>query len=316
MTNNILLLISLFISQLCFSQDVSIVQPFLPETISQFPNVRDFVISADETEIYFTAQSNLGEASAIITCQRVNGQWYNPQVAPFSGKYQDIEPFLTSDGLKLYFVSNRPLLPESNKTKDFDIWMVKRKDVNSAWSIPENIGNPINTTEDEFYPTLSKYHNLCFTRDGKGSKGKDDIFYCKWQNGIYDEPVSMNDSINSEGYEFNAFLADDESFLLFTCYNKSGGLGSGDLYISFKKENGDWTTAENMGVNINSMQMDYCPFVNTETGTLYFTSKRSTVKKQFDKKQNMNELLKEMKKYDNGQSRIYMVNISKLIQKK
>ncbi|WP_321538323.1 hypothetical protein [Flavobacterium piscinae] len=44
----------------------------------------------------------------------------------FTGKYKDLEPFLSTDGLKLYFASNRPLT-ESGEPKDFDIWYVERK---------------------------------------------------------------------------------------------------------------------------------------------------------------------------------------------
>lgn len=309
------LLVLFLASHFCFSQkNENNFQPFLPEIITQFPNVRDFAVSADETEIYFTAQSYLSEASTIIYCNQVNGKWYTPQVAPFSGMYQDIEPFLTADGLKLYFVSNRPIVPRTIKSKDFDIWMVKRHDANSSWSIPENIGSPVNTAEDEFYPSVSKYNNLCFTRDGAGSKGKDDIFYCKWQDGKYAEPFSMSDSINSDGYEFNAFLATDESYILYTCYNKKGGLGSGDIYISYKKQNDEWSLAENLGPEVNSVQMDYCPYVNSATGMMYYTSKRTTVKKQFERSQKLTEFLKEVNKYDNGQSRIYRIDISNLIE--
>ena len=52
----------------------------------------------------------------------------------FPGKYFDIEPFLSSDGLKLFFASNRPLASTDEKTKDFDIWYVERENKNAEWS--------------------------------------------------------------------------------------------------------------------------------------------------------------------------------------
>jgi Tol biopolymer transport system component len=278
--------------------------------------VRDLAISPSQNEIYFSAQSYLGELSAIVTCTLKNGKWSKPEVAAFSGRFADLEPFFSPDGLRLYFVSNRPLDTLGSEAKDYDIWLMERKNMTSVWSQPKNLGAPVNTSEDEFYPSVSKFNNLIFTRDGAGSKGKDDLFYCKWENGNYATPVSMNDSINTAGYEFNGFLAPDESFILFTCYNRAGGYGSGDLYISFNKGNNEWTMAENLGAAINSPMMDYCPYVDLSSGMLYFTSKRSTVKKQFDKKQGTADVLKEMKKYDNGQSRLYQVNISKLIGRK
>src|ERR1700759_3017446 len=38
-----------------------------------------------------------------------NGVWLRPQVAPFSGVWRDTDPFVSPDGKRLFFVSNRPL---------------------------------------------------------------------------------------------------------------------------------------------------------------------------------------------------------------
>jgi hypothetical protein len=235
--------------------------------------------------------------------------WTNPEVVAFSGKYQDLEPFLSPNGLRLYFSSNRPVSADTGKIKDFDIWIVDRKSVNDKWSEPINIGAPINTSANEFYPSISNFKNLYFTCENEHSKGKDDIFVSKWKDGKYETPVSMSDSINSEGMEFNAFVAPDESFLIYSCYNRKDGLGSGDLYISYNKGNDEWTKAQNLGASINCAKMDYCPFVNVKTGTLFFTARRNSVKTEFETKQNVNTLLKEMQKYENGLSRIYKVKL-------
>ena len=289
--------------------------PFLPDIISQFPAVRDLAISPQENEMYFTAQSYQGELSALVYCTNKNGVWSKPEIAPFSGRYQDLEPFFTPDGLRLFFVSNRPVAPKETAAKDFDIWIVERKDLKSQWSNPINIGEPVNTEGNEFYPSLTKSNTLYFTSDGIKSTGKDDIFTSKFVNGKYETPLPVGDSVNSDGYEFNAFIAPDESFLLYTCYNKKGGYGSGDLYISYNKGDGHWSAPTNLGNQINSQMMDYCPFVNVNSGIMYFTSKRSMVQKQFDKNLSTKEFLKEVNRYENGLSRVYQVNIKNLIRK-
>ena len=183
-----------------FSQNTTAkVEPFLKEIIIQFPNVRDIAISEQEDEIYFTAQSFLGEISIIMTCKLKYGKWTNPEVVSFSGKYQDLEPFLSPDQLRLYFVSNRPMDEKSTTSKDHDIWFVERKNVKSNWSAPINMGSPINTNEDEFYPSVALSNNLYFTRDGQGSKGKDDIFLAQWKNNYYQNPISLRDTIKTNG---------------------------------------------------------------------------------------------------------------------
>jgi len=303
------------VSQISYAQDTPTnVEPFLPEIVSQFPGVRDLAISPAGNELYFTIQSYLGELSSLVCLKKTSGVWTNPEVAQFSGKYHDLEPSFSPDGFKLFFVSNRPTDSTKTESKDYDIWYVERKNVASEWSAAINIGAPINTKENEFYPSITKSKNLYFTSDGPNSKGKDDIFVSKWVNGKYQMPLSLCDSVNSTGYEFNAFISPNESYLLYTCYNRKNGFGSGDLYISYNKGNDQWTSAKNLGEEINSPQMDYCPFVHVQEGTLYFTSKRSDIKTQFEKRQNVSEILKEMNKYENGQSRLYQTQTNFLIE--
>mgnify|MGYP003624421928 CR=1 FL=1 len=300
----------LLISTFCYSQDTEI-QPFLPEIITQFPNVRDISISNSENEVYFSVQSYLSKLSAIVVIKKENGSWSKPEVATFSGQFNDIEPFLSPNGLKLYFASNRPLNSSEIKTKDFDIWFVERSNVKTKWSEPKNIGVPINTDGNEFYPAVTNNNNLYFTSDAPTSKGKDDIFLSTYENGKYSTPISLNSAINSEGYEFNAFVSPDESFIIFSGYNRKDGFGSADLYISFKNEDEIWEEAKNLGSSINSDKMDYCPFVNLSTNTLYFTSKRNTTKVKFQSKQTLNSILDEMNNYENGLSRLYKTQFHK-----
>lgn len=294
----------------------SSVRAFLPEVMVQFPNVRDLAISPSGSELYFSIQGYQGELSTIVCVNYKNGKYTKPTVASFSGKYHDLEPFFSPDGLKLFFSSDRPLDNSSKELKDYDIWYVERKSLQDGWSSPINLGAPLNTKENEFYPAITQSGNLYFTCDGSSSKGKDDIFMCRWINGKYESPISLSDSINSVGYEFNAYVAPDESFMLYTCYNKEGGLGSGDIYISFKNKQNEWLRSQNLGKLVNSNLMDYCPFVDTNKGLLYFTSKRNQVKKQLDKTSSIDDVVKELTIYENGLSRLYQIDIQSILKNK
>lgn len=300
--------ILIIFSSVLFAQE-NIVEPFLPAIFSQFPNVRDIAISSEEDEIYFSVQSYVDEVSFIASAKRENNKWSEPEIVSFWGKYFDIEPFLSSDGLKLYFASNRPLTNSDDKTKDFDIWYVQRVNKNAEWSNPINIGEPINSPANEFYPSITNNNNFYFTCDERSTKGKDDIFFSQWENGKYSDPISLSDSINSDGYEFNAFVAPDESYIIFTAYQREDGFGSGDLYISIKDSKGVWTKAKNLGPEINSNKMDYCPFVDAKTNNLYFTSKRSEINNSNAGFSSLQEFLNDMKKYENGLSRIYKTTL-------
>ena len=301
-----LYIVLLLVTSLSYAQNGT-VQPFLPEIISQFPNVRDISVSSNGNEIYFSVQSYMSELSTIIVIKKEHNNWSKPKVVSFSGQFHDIEPFLSPDGLKLYYASNRPLINSSNETKDFDIWFVERKSLEQDWSEPINIGVPINTSKNEFYPTITNSNNLYFTSDGETSKGKDDIFISKYVNGKYTTPVSLSASINSTGYEFNAFVSPDETMMIYTAYNRKDGFGSGDLFVSYKNDNNEWSVSKNLGKSINSNKMDYCPFVDIRTNTLYITSKRNETRASFSSTKSLSEFLNEMNNYSNGLSRLYSI---------
>ena len=278
------------------------------EHLTSFPKVRDFTISKTNDETYFTIQSQLEEVSVILLLRKKNYQWTEPEIPPFSGKYKDLEPFLSPDNKRLYFVSNRPIHRDSIHPKDYDIWYVERNSPDTPWSEPINLGAPVNTTNDEFYPSLAKNGNIYFTSVTSKGKGEDDIYFSKWNGTAYEAPISLDENINTNGYEFNAYVASDESYLIFSGYNRRDGMGSGDMYISQKDQNGDWGKAENLGSSINSPYMEYCPFVDEKTNTLYFTSRRSDIKPQ--RFTSFRLLMEELNRYDNGQSRIYSADLT------
>ena len=282
------------------------VQPAFAHLIT-YNNIRDIAISSNTKEAYFSIQDPLGEISVLAMMKKVDMEWQEPEILPFSGQFKDIEPFLSPDNLRLYFVSTRPLSDTGTVAKDYDIWYVERSNIDKKWGEPVNPGAPVNSKHNEFYPAITLSGNLYLTSDAPASMGKDDIFLCSWNGTSYETPVALNDSINSEGYEFNAYVSPDESFMLFSGYNRKDGLGSADLYISYRKGEA-WTKAQNLGPAINSKYMDYCPFVDLPSKTLYFTSRRSQVERTLSF-QSIDQLKLKLNSYQNGLSRIYKVKV-------
>jgi hypothetical protein len=256
------------------------------EVLAQYQKVRDLTITSDGKEAYFTLQSPLEEVSVIAVIRKKEDSWTEPDIVHFTGRYRDLEPFLSPDGLRLYFVSNRPLEASQNEPKDFDIWYVERSALGEEWGEPFNIGAPVNTEHNEFYPAITNSGNLYITSDRPDSQGQDDIFFCPWLG---------------EGF--------DESFLIFSGYNREDGYGSGDMYISVRGENKVWSQAINLGEDINSKYMDYCPYVDLNTMTLYFTSRRSSIE-NINRIQSLDDFNGTVNIYENGNSRLYKITIN------
>lgn len=282
-----------------------------PGSISTKLSERDFALSPDGTEIFYTLQMPLASFQTILYSKKQSyGRWTKPIIAPFAGQYSDLEPAFSSDGSKLYFASNRPLA--GDKIKDFDIWEVER--TQTGWGEPRNLGAPINTDMDEFYPSITNSGNLYFTAAYKTAVGKEDIFVAYNEAGKFKTPVPLDTAINSKTYEFNAFVAPDESYIIFTSYGRENDKGRGDLYMSVKGAAGKWLPAKNLDI-INSDRLDYCPFVSADGKTLFFTSERNKLVRSYPAKAvTMDELTGIMNGPKNGSGDIYWVSFQKVIE--
>ena len=237
--------------------------------ISTGMNERDAAFSPDGNEFYYSVWQN--GVGVIVCLEKNEGRWTQPEVAPFSGKYSDVEPFITSDGNKLYFASNRPL--EGNEPKDYDIWYVEKNE-DGKWGEAKILGSAINTAADEFYPSLTDNGDLYFTAGNDKAFGREDIFVSKFVDGVYQPYENLGDSVNSPRDEFNSFIAKDGSYLIYTTTGFGNGFGGGDLWAAFRKEDGSWSRPKNLGEGVNTNKLEYCPSITLDGKYLFFTSTR------------------------------------------
>ncbi|HEV8503857.1 MAG TPA: sialidase family protein [Chitinophagaceae bacterium] len=280
---------------------------FSPGVISNGFANRDFTISPAGDEIFFTIQQ-LNIVSVVMNSTKKNGKWSEPAVAPFSGIYNDLEASFTADGNRLFFSSNRPV-NRDDSTNDYNIWYITKK--NGTWSEPISLDSLVNSDKDEFYPSVAKNGNLYFTTQIETGKGKEDIVVCEFENGHYLPPASLPEAINSKGYEFNAFVDPDEQYILFTAYGRSDDMGHGDLYLSIKKDD-QWQPAVNLA-KINSVSLDYCPFVTWDKKYLFFTSSKASYKSPFKTRQSATDLRKGLSNPGNGLDDIYWVRFDNIL---
>ncbi len=241
-------------------------------------NERDFALSADGKEIYYTISTPRSDFQTIVVSHQISpGQWTSPEIVSFGGQYSDLEPAFSADGNTLYFASNRPI--SGTEPKDFDIWKVERK--GNGWGSPINLGSPVNTEFDEFYPSLTKTGHLYFTASYKGQgRGREDIYKAEWKDGKYQPPVALDSAINSRVDEFNAFVSPEEDYILFTSYGRQGDAGGGDLYISVKDKRNQWLPARAIK-ELNTRFLEYCPYVSRDGKILFLTSNRYQATKSF-----------------------------------
>ena len=205
-----------------------------------------------------------------------NGEWSQPKVAPFSGKYRDGGPAFSPDGNKLYFYSRRPLAEDTDEMHDNDIWIVDRNQ--DGWGHPENIGPVVNSPHVDATPNLAANGNLYFSTNRvqyKDPVGNNDIFISEFVDGQYVEPKGLGPAINTSfARDSFPFVAPDESYIIFSRdsrrFDADGNVTSGvrKLMISFKDKNGEWMEAVAMGPNFAKTRF---PSVSPDGKYLFFT---------------------------------------------
>ncbi|MDF7817614.1 hypothetical protein P1X15_08405 [Runella sp. MFBS21] len=299
-----------------YTQNIPLVNPpqsplvFEPASTGAYE--RDFALSPDGTEMYWSVVTPKNIFSAIVGRKLIKGQWSPPQVASFSGQFSDLEPAFSPDGKRLYFASNRPVTP-NDSTKDFDIWYVER--TSAGWSLPKNMGVPINTPDaDEYYPSLTSNGTLYFTAIYKNGLGKDDLWRSEWVDGQYTSPKLVDKPISTEGYEFNAYVLPDESKLFYTsCFRKNGVLDC-DLVVSSRLSDGSWSSPKPLE-GVNSDKLDYCPFVSPDGKILFFTSERAPKNWDLTKPLSYQDLQKRLQSPHNGEADLYWVELKSVLPK-
>lgn len=252
--------------QLKLDTPSSIPKIFAPNIVSTKLNQRDITISPDGSEIYYTI-FNSGFDGNIYFIEKTGDEWSLPTVAPFSGADKDLEPAFAFQGNRLYFSSRRG-------SSDYDIWYVEH-DNNGDWSEPINVESPVNTSQNEFYPSVANDGSLYYTAEYSHGFGGEDIWYAKFVDGAYQTPIPL-ENVNSDTDEFNAFVDPNERYIYFGSFGRPDGFGGGDIYLSSMGANNTWNEPINLGEFVNSNRLDYSPTVSPNGRYLFFTSERGT----------------------------------------
>jgi outer membrane protein OmpA-like peptidoglycan-associated protein len=137
---------------------------------------------------------------------------------------------------------------------------------------PKNLGDKINSTESEYFPSLTiDGKELVFTRRVKDFN--EDFFSARLINTDWDRAQPLGGNVNTGQNEGAQMISQDGQWLVFTGCNRKEGWGSCDIYISYLTLQG-WSQAINLGGRINSDQWDSQPCLSPDKRDLYFASRR------------------------------------------
>ncbi|MEM7762529.1 MAG: hypothetical protein AAF290_00490 [Pseudomonadota bacterium] len=196
--------------------------PFAPGLVSTNHLEVEGAFGHDMKTFYFLRQV-LGEPSSNYVIHYRNGAWSEPEEITTG----DGEVFISPDGITMH-VGNH-----------------FRDRTNGGWSEPKSLGAPYDTIP---IMRLTASRNGTYVFDERDETGT--LRYSTVIDGERQSPQPFSEVINSGEWTAHPFIAPDERYLIWDS-ERDGGFGGGDLYISFRQDDGSWGPAINMGDRVN-----------------------------------------------------------------
>jgi len=187
-------------------------------------------------------------------------------------KFNDASVAFANDGEEIYFTRNNYLNGHKG-TDDEGIMRLKvyhgTSEGEGKWGELQSL--PFNSDEYSVaHPTLTPDGNkLYFSSDMPGGFGGMDLYVSEKESGRWGPPLNLGPEVNTEGHEIFPYFAQDGR--LYFASDGLIGLGGLDIYYIETKENGEWSTPENLGYPINTIADDFGIIFNEE-GTCGFLS--------------------------------------------
>ncbi|MEE4196005.1 MAG: hypothetical protein V2I54_00045 [Bacteroidales bacterium] len=277
---------------------------FAPGIISTGMSERDLAIYPDGSEIYFCRNLGNHKFATIWYTKQVDGKWSQPEVLEFcrNPKYTYIEPFISPNGQKLFFVSN--MNEEGGEPLSSDIWVADR--TGNHWGKPYNIGEPVNSEQNEFFPSVTREGTLYLTKPDE--TGREFIFRYQYQEGEYTHPEKLSKQVNCGRARYNAVISPDESFIIVPAFGMEDSFGGTDYYIVFRNEKDEWSQPVNMGPEINSANpREWSATLSPDGEYLFFMSAKAMNDSRLPGELNAKTFQQLNNSPQNGNSDIYWV---------
>ena len=232
--------------------------------------------------------------------------WSEPTVAPYSGRWTDLECAMSADGSYLIFSSNRPASEEGPPIDGFyngkaqagkggALWRVDR--LRNGWSRPRRLSGAVNISTSIYEPSLAANGDLYFQSSDPDGK-QFHLYVARAAGGEYVEAQRIDLQGPPNSSDMDPAISPDESYLIFSSDRDSGS--DHHLFIAFRTFMG-WSTPKQLGSNINNGSVGD-PRIDAVRHRLYFISRRLAPSTG-----NIGADLKAAASWNNGLSNIWWI---------
>lgn len=204
--------------------------------------------SPDAREVYWMHVDLDGEKprGEIWRMRESEGFWHPPELAPFSGEYNDHAPVFSSDGTRIYFASDRPGGIEKCKS----IWYVQIS--GAGLGEPVFLGSPPNTNLCASQVTFADDGTVFFVGKMSEAQWGIGIYQSRFEHGAYQEPEPLGPVVNTSDANVYPFISPDKTYLIFGSSRPGTYSSETDLYICKRSVDGIYGKPKHLGKSINN----------------------------------------------------------------
>jgi Tol biopolymer transport system component len=218
----------------------------------------DLAFSPSGIELCYSMRDTSAKQSYIYYLKKEKGNWTTPELAYFipNNSTGDLPQF-SPDGKRFSY------------TCKGDFWSCTKK--NNKWTVAEKMPEPVCTKEYECGFSFAKSGSIYFASSGRpDGKGRCDIYCSTLKNNQFGTPQNIS-NLNTDASECVVSVSPDEKYIVFTRFLLKDGQNATDLYISFRKQNGEWTLAQKLGTLINSPGANNNPTFSSDGKYFFFS---------------------------------------------
>lgn len=186
--------------------------------------------------------------------------------------YDDLAPVIAPDGKTFFLTVDGS--PENVGGSGQDVWQ-SNLDANGNWTPIFNMGYPINNTGSNYLISIAPDNNTIYIGNTYKSNGESlgagmSVSH-KTENG-WEVPTSIEIKNYENKNKYSDFKPDASNRFIIMAIENSQSIGLKDFFISFKQEDGSYSTPKNMGNVINSIADEFGAILAADGKTLYFNS--------------------------------------------